>query len=165
MGSERQGPFNNALGSSHGGRGTNPSEVTRFREFRKREAKSRGIDVQRAVDGYTKLALLVRESRAGSRPNDGYFVSYWRLLVPYPEIVAWEKLWNDGQHGTYASIYQFAKSIRPTVMVGWHIWHNHSFSPFYRAEQDYAEFRKYSDFLKVVMYNTTTAADLGLPPT
>jgi hypothetical protein len=38
-------------------------------------------------------------------------------------------------------------------MVGWHIWHNNSFSPFYRATQDYAEFRKYSDFLKVVMYN------------
>jgi len=37
--------------------------------------------------------------------------------------------------------------------VGWHIWHNNSFSPFYRAEQDYAEFRQYSDFLKVVMYN------------
>ncbi|PYT75507.1 MAG: hypothetical protein DMG40_28060, partial [Acidobacteria bacterium] len=96
---------------------------------------------------------MVRESRAGSRPNDGYFVSYWRLLVQYPEILAWEKLWNDGQRGTYARIYQFAKSIRPTLMVGWHIWHNNSFSPFYRAEQDYAEFRKYSDFLKVVMYN------------
>lgn len=152
-GSERQGPFNNALGSSHGGAGTNPSEVTCFCEFCRREARARGIDVQRAVDGYTKLASLVRESRAGSRPNDGYFVSYWRLLVQYPEILAWEKLWNDGQHGTYVSIYQFAKSIRPTVMVGWHIWHNNSFSPFYRAEQDYAEFQKYSDFLKVVVYN------------
>src|SRR5437588_4623588 len=38
-------------------------------------------------------------------------------------------------------------------MVGWHVWHKNSFSPFYRAEQDYAEFRKYSDFLKVVIYN------------
>lgn len=37
--------------------------------------------------------------------------------------------------------------------MGWHIWHNNSFSPFYRAEQDYAEFRQYADFLKVVMYN------------
>src|SRR5438094_6102870 len=37
--------------------------------------------------------------------------------------------------------------------VGWHIWHNNAFSPLYRAEQDYAEFGNYSDFLKVVMYN------------
>ena len=33
------------------------------------------------------------------------------------------------------------------------MWHNNSFSPFYRAEQDYGDFAKYSDFLKVVMYN------------
>ena len=152
-GSERQGPFNNAIGSAHGGAGADPSEVTCFCDFCKREAKSRGIDVQRAVEGYTKLASLVRESRRGSRPSDGYFVSYWRLLVQYPEILAWEKLWNDGQKSAYANIYQVAKSIRDDIAVGWHIWHNNSFSPFYRAEQDYAEFRKYSDFLKVVMYN------------
>ncbi len=152
-GSERQGPFNNAIGSTHGGAGADPSEVTCFCDFCKREAKSRVIDVQRAVEGYTKLASLVRESRRGSRPSDGYFVSYWRLLVQYPEILAWEKLWNDGQKSTYANIYQVAKSIRDDIAVGWHIWHNNSFSPFYRAEQDYAEFRKYSDFLKVVMYN------------
>jgi hypothetical protein len=73
--------------------------------------------------------------------------------VKYPEILAWEKLWNDGQQSTYANIYRLAKSIRSRVLVGWHIWHNNSFSPFYRSEQDYADFRKYSDFLKVVIYN------------
>ena len=37
--------------------------------------------------------------------------------------------------------------------VGWHIWHNNSFSPIYRAEQDLSELSKYSDFLKMVMYH------------
>lgn len=152
-GSERQGPFSNAIGAMHGGARTNPLEVACFCNFCKSEAKSRGIDMQQAVEGYTKLASLVRDSRTASRPTDGYFVSYWRLLLKYPEIVAWEKLWNDGQQSTYLSIYKLAKSIRPDITVGWHIWHNNSFSPFYRAAQDYAEFRKYSDFLKVVMYN------------
>ena len=41
-------------------------------------------------------------------------------------------------------------STRP---MGWHIWHTNSFAPFYRAEQDYAAFSAYSDFLKVVMYH------------
>src|SRR5205807_10014398 len=59
----------------------------------------------------------------------------------------------DGQQSTYAHICKLAKSIRSEVAVGWHVWHNNSFSPFYRAEQDYADFCKYSDFLKVVMYN------------
>jgi len=154
-GSERQGPFGNAIGAVHGGARANPHEVCCFCDFCKREAKSRGIDVQRAIEGYTKLASLVGDGRAGSHPSDGYFVSYFRLLVQYPEILAWEKLWNDGQQNAYANIYRVAKSIRPGVAVGWHIWHNNSFSPFYRAEQDYAEFRKYSDFLKVVMYNNS----------
>jgi hypothetical protein len=152
-GSERQGPFGNAIGAMHGGARANPLEVTCFCDFCKGEAKSRGIDLERAVEGYTKLASLVRDTRTSYRPRDGYFVSYWRLLLKYPEILAWERLWNDGQQSTYASIYELAKSIRRDIAVGWHIWHNNSFSPFYRAAQDYAEFEKYSDFLKVVMYN------------
>ena len=152
-GSERQGPFGNALGASAGGARHDPLEISCFCRFCESEAKSRGIDPQRAREGYTKLAALVRDSRSGTRPADGYFVSYWRLLVQYPEILAWEKLWNDGQKNAYKNIYRLAKSIRPETAVGWHIWHNNSFSPFYRAEQDYNEFRGYSDFLKIVMYN------------
>src|SRR5207247_7433079 len=152
-GSERQGPLGNAIGAAHGGAGADPFEVKCFCDFCRCEAKSRGIDVTRTIESYTKLASLVRDCRAALRPADGYFVSYWRLLVQYPEILAWEKLWNDGQQNTYTNIHRLAKSIRPEILVGWHIWHNNSFSPFYRAEQDYAEFRKYSDFLKVVMYN------------
>jgi hypothetical protein len=49
-------------------------------------------------------------------------------------------------------MYKLAHEIAPAKGMGWHIWHNNSFSPFYRAEQDYAEFSQYSDFLKVVMY-------------
>src|SRR5262249_47937361 len=75
-GSERQGPFGNAIGAAHGGSGHDPLLVTCFCNFCKQEAKSRGIDIQRTIEGYTNLAALVRESRAGSRPADGYFVSY-----------------------------------------------------------------------------------------
>jgi hypothetical protein len=152
-GCERQGPLGNALGASHGGAARDPAEVTCFCNFCQNAAKQRGIDVVRAREGYRKLADLVRQTRGGGRPNDGYFVSYWRLLVKYPEILAWEKLWNDGLENAYKNIYRQAKAVRSDVLVGWHIWHNNSFSPFYRAEQDYADFRNYSDFLKVVMYN------------
>src|SRR3989440_6948676 len=152
-GSERQGPFGHAIGAMHGGAGSNPFAVACFCDFCKQEAKSRGIDAQRAMEGYRKLATLVRDARGKSHPSDGYCVSLWRRLIQYPEILAWERLWNDGQKSTYANIYQVTKSIRREAMVGWHIWHNNSFSPFYRATQDYAEFSKCSDFLKVVMYN------------
>jgi hypothetical protein len=39
------------------------------------------------------------------------------------------------------------------VKAGLHIWHVNSFSPFFRAEQNYAELAKVADFLKIVVYN------------
>ena len=75
------------------------------------------------------------------------------MLLKYPELLSWEQLWNEGLNDTYRAMYALAHRIAPAKGIGWHIWHNNSFSPFYRAEQDYAEFSKYSDFLKVVMYN------------
>ncbi len=152
-GSERQGPFGNAIGAAHGGASHDPNEVTCFCRYCEAAARARGLDPQRAREGYTKLAALVKAGRAGNRPPDGHFVSYWRLLVQYPEILAWEKLWNDGLRDAYVNIRRTAKAARADAGVGWHIWHNNSFSPFYRAEQDYADLGKYSDFLKVVIYN------------
>lgn len=147
-GSERQGPLNNAIT-----RLTNPTRVTCFCELHEKAARERGIDPQRAKEGYQKLAALVRAAAANQRPVDGYFVSFWRLLLDYPEILAWEKLWTDGKHAIYGDIYKAAKAARPGVQVGFHIWHQNSFSPFFRAEQDYASFAKVADYLKIVVYN------------
>jgi hypothetical protein len=47
-----------------------------------------------------------------------------------------------------------AKKCRTSIQVGFHIWHLNSFSPFFRAEQDYATFAKTADFLKIVAYNS-----------
>jgi hypothetical protein len=58
-------------------------------------------------------------------------------------------------------MYALAHQIAPAKGIGWHVWHNNSFSPFYRAEQDYADFAQYSDFLKVVMYNLCGGERLG----
>jgi hypothetical protein len=151
-GSERQGPLNNAIGSSHGGK-PDPGRVTCFCELHQNAARQRGIDPQRALAGYQKLAEFVRAALAGQRPGDGYFVAFWRLLLEYPEILAWEKLWTDGKHAIYADIYKTAKASRPGAQVGFHIWHANSFSPLFRAEQDYAVFAQVADYLKIVTYN------------
>jgi hypothetical protein len=151
-GSERQGPLNNALSARHGGKG-DASRVTCFCEHHQKAAQERGIDVKRAKAGFERLDQFVRAARANERPTDGYFVEFWRLLLNYPELLAWEKLWTDSKHAIYADIYKAAKSSRPSVQVGFHIWHANSFSPFFRAEQEYAEFAKTADFLKIVLYN------------
>jgi hypothetical protein len=152
-GSERQGAFSNALGASHGGRSSNPMHVTCFCQYCVEKAKQRGIDPERARQGYLELAKFVEAGRRGQRPNDGYYVVLWRLMLRYPELLAWEMLWTDSLRETYAAIYEKAKEVKPSLGVGWHIWHNNSFNPIYRAEQDLAAIAPHSDFLKIVIYH------------
>ena len=152
-GSERQGALGNSLGARHGGSGSDPAKVTCFCPFCERKAKERGINFNRVKEGYKALEKFVRDGRAGKRPVDGYYVTFWRLLLRYPELAAWEMFWTDSLRETYAALYSKVKSINPNVPVGWHIWHNQSFSPIYRAEQDLQVLSQYSDFLKIVIYH------------
>jgi hypothetical protein len=151
-GSERQGPLFDALGASHGG-GGDPGRVGCFCNFCRQEAGRRSINVERAIQGFTALERFVRTAREGRRPRDGYFVQFWRTLLRYPELLAWETMWSDGQHDSYRIIHEAVKGVRREVAVGFHIWHLNSFSPFWRAEQDYAELARHADFLKIVVYN------------
>jgi len=151
-GSERQGALANMLGASHGGAG-NPLRVTCFCQFCERKARERGIDPARARAGFQALTAMLQSARQGQRPVDGYYVGVWRLMLRYPELLAWEMLWTGSLRETYSAIYNKVKSIKPSIGVGWHIWHNNSFNPIYRAEQDLSEISKYSDFLKMVMYH------------
>ena len=152
-GSERQGAFANALGSHHGGRAEDPGRVTCFCDFCRNKATAQGIRVERARTGFLELEKFVLQARSANRPVDGYYVELWRLMLTYPELLAWENLWHDSLRETYQAIYQKVKSVKPDMGVGWHIWHNNSFSPIYRAEQDLRRIAPYSDFLKIVMYH------------
>ena len=154
FGSERQGPLNNALGASHGG-GPTPATVGCFCSHCLAAAKKEGIDVDRARQGYMALEQWIDAMKGGQRATDGAFVTFWRILVEHPEVLAWERLWNQGLRATYRAMYRKAHDIAPQKPMGWHIWHTNSFAPFYRAEQDYKQFAEYSDFLKVVMYHNS----------
>ena len=103
--------------------------------------------------GASISVIRCRAARAGDRTRDGALVTFWRLLLHYPELIAWEKLWTDGQHSLYAEIAATAKRARPQVEVGFHLWRMSNYSPFCRAEEDHAQFARYADFLKVVAYN------------
>lgn len=152
-GSERHGALGTALGSSHGGRGGDPGRVGCFCSFCVEKARSRGIDPARAQEGFKVLEGFLKACRSGERPVDGYWVTFLRIVMRYPEILAWEQLWHDSLRENYEAMYKKVKSIKPHLQVGWHIWHNNSFSPFYRAQQDLKVLSQYSDFLKIVMYH------------
>jgi hypothetical protein len=161
-GSERQGALCDSLGATHDTPPVDPGKVTCFCEFCQAKAKQRGINFERAREGFLELEKFVRASRTGKRPVDGYYVQFWRLLLRYPEVAAWEMLWTDSLRETYAAIYKTVKTAKQSIPVGWHIWHNNSFNPIYRAEQDLHELSNYSDFIKVVMYNNCGGERMAL---
>jgi hypothetical protein len=150
--SERQGAFSEAIGAKQEG-GPDPMTVTCFCQYCEVKAKERGINFARVKQGYLELAQFVNASRKGHRPVDGYYVQLWRLMLRYPELLAWEMFWTDSLRETYAAIYKHVKAIKPSLGVGWHISSTNSFNPIYRAEQDLAALAPVSDFLKIVMYN------------
>jgi hypothetical protein len=152
-GSERQGAFSNALGAMHGGAGRDPGRVTCFCEYCRDRARRSGINTDRARQGFLELEKFVRAGRAGQRPVDGFYVGLWRMMLRYPEMLAWEMMWTDSLRNAYASIYRTAKEVNPSIGVGWHIWHNNSFNPIYRAEQDLQAIAPVSDYLKIVIYH------------
>ena len=135
-GSERQGAFANALGAAAGGRRKDPGTVTCFCQYCQKKGKDRGIDFRRVQEGFGELEKFVRRRASAKRPVDGYYVTLWRLMLRYPELLAWENLWHDSLRDTYAAMHAKVKSIKPDMGIGWHIWHTNSFSPIYRAEQD-----------------------------
>lgn len=149
---ERNGPLLNALGASHAQRIAS-SRVTCFCEHHQRAAKERGIDFERARLGYQKLDQFIQAALKGARPSDGYFVEFWRLLVEWPEIVAWDRLFDAAKHQVLAEVNAAVKRVRPGLQVGFHIEHVNSFNPIFRATRSYADLATKADFLKVVVYN------------
>ncbi len=146
--SENAGAFDNALTSA------DPGRVDCFCEHCEAKAKKEGIiDVGRARKGYLELEQFLHGSRSGKRPVDGHYVTLWRILMRYPEILAWEQFWHDNLRETYSLLYKKVKSIKAEVLVGWHIRHHLSCSPYYRAQQDMQLLSRSADFLKIVMYH------------
>ncbi|MGH2559032.1 MAG: hypothetical protein ACRDJH_08205 [Thermomicrobiales bacterium] len=146
--SERPGPLNLLMQGP-----ASANTVTCFCPHCQAIARDRGIDVRRAQEGYRAAIAWNERVAAGDRPVDGAFVAFWRLLLEYPELLAWQTLWTESQRQLYRDIYGVAKACKPEIQVGWHVYHNISFSPFYRADQDYEEMSRFSDFIKVVAYN------------
>lgn len=149
---ERNGPLLNALGASHA-QSIASSRVTCFCEHHQRAAKARGIDFGRAREGYQKLDQFIQAALKGERPSDGYFVEFWRLLVEWPEIIAWDRLFDAAKHQVLAEVNAAVKSVRRGLELGFHIEHVNSFNPIFRATRSYADLATKADFLKVVVYN------------
>jgi hypothetical protein len=149
---ERNGPLLTALGASHF-QTIASSRVTCFCEHHQKAAKEHGIDFERAKQGYLKIDQFVQASLKDQRPSDGYFVEFQRILLDYPEIVAYDRLFDIGKHTILDEVKAVVKGINKNLQIGFHIEHVNSFNPFFRATRSYEDLAARADFLKVVIYN------------
>jgi hypothetical protein len=152
---EQQGAFSDMLGSRLRGRARGkPGSRTCFCEFCKRRGEQQGIRFDRVQKAFIELEKFVAAGRDHQRPADGYYVALWRLMLRYPELLAWEHLYHESLRDVYRLLAQKVKEVRPAAWFGPHIWHNASLSPIYRAEQDYAVLAGGdADFLKIALYH------------
>ena len=145
-GAERSGPLPNLL--------TSGAVPICFCTHCQARGASSGINVERARQGFEKLHEFISSCLADKpAPVDGYFVSFLRILLKYPEILAWEYLWHQSKEEVARQMYGAIKAIKPTAQVGWHVYHPVTWEPIYRAEMDYAEIKHYSDWIKPVVYH------------
>jgi hypothetical protein len=145
-GCESMGPLDNMIGGDFATLG-----VTCFCPYCLQMAKDRSLSADRARSGYRLLQTLFAAETP--RPDDGYFVEFWRVLLAYPEVLGWQDMWMDKYRRMRAELYGTAKGIAPEKPFGFHMMQNGTFSPFYSAAEDYSLTRHYADFVKVATYN------------
>jgi len=132
---------------------------TGFDEYFKAEARSRGIDVQRAIEGYQIIDRFLVGVRGGERPRDGVFVTLLRHLLHHPEVLMWEKMWLDAHQDFYHEIAGQVRFYNPKHEVGLGIWQIiNTYNPYLKAQYDQSDYAHYADWLKPVLYNTPAGA-------
>jgi hypothetical protein len=129
-----------------------------FCEHCKARAKAHNIDAQHARQGYQELYEYVQGLMAGGAKHvDGVFAGFLRILLRYPEVLAWEYQYRFSREEMLKAIHDTVKTVKPTAQVGWHVDHEpSSWDIVYRAEMSYAEMAPYSDFLKIILYHDVT---------
>lgn len=148
-GCERMGPLDNLIGGGWATQG-----ISCFCRYCRAKGREHDISIERAKEGFIKLDKLFQAAGKEERPTDGYFVTFWRILLEYPEVLSWQSLWNDSYHEVRSELYGTAKTLAPQKPFGFHIVQNITFSPFYSAVDDYARIQDYTDFVKIASYST-----------
>ncbi|MBK8021088.1 MAG: hypothetical protein IPK19_06545 [Chloroflexi bacterium] len=129
--------------------------TTGFDSYFVAEGRARGINPERAIEGYRTIDRFLQGVRKGDRPRDGVFISLLRHLLHFPEVLMWEKMWMDAHLSMAAEISGTIKFSDPKHEVGLGIWQIiNTYNPYLRAQYDQADYANYADWLKPVLYNT-----------
>jgi hypothetical protein len=98
--------------------------------------------------------MALAQEAGAERPMDGLMVAVLRILLRYPEVLAWDRLWYEGKEEVNRLLAGAVKAARPGAEYGLHVHHSATaLDIVYRAQVDYAELAEYCDFIKPVTYH------------
>jgi hypothetical protein len=150
FGAERSGPLSRILFYGQ----VNPGC---FCQHCLRAGRDRGIDPDRARAGLARLVELMR----APRKNESVLMQVLRVLLEYPDALAWDRLQHAGREDLFRRIYSAVKGVKPEAKVGWHLYHwNLTFDIFGRANYDPATLAQFSDYIKPCTYQDASAQRL-----
>jgi hypothetical protein len=150
-GAERHGPLMTTL--------LNGTPPFCFCEHCQSRCRAQGINVERAKKGFTELhtsvqTLLKATQASSAGAASSAFTGMLRVVLRYPEVLAWEYQYRLSREETEQAIYAAVKKSKPSAQVGWHVDHQQSsWDQIYRAELTYGEMAPYSDFIKPIVYH------------
>ncbi|MDO5377037.1 MAG: hypothetical protein Q4G52_01765 [Clostridia bacterium] len=171
---ERNGPISHVLVGQYAAsvRSRKPMAPICFCPHCMAKARENGIRIDRARQGWMELLEFSERSwrqaknggdpfagdgvplgneREDTTPANGYFMTFFRLMMRYPEILQWNQMWFDAINSFFAEVYSTAKMSNPQAKVGLHIWHHRAMSIFERAGYDYDVLRRCCDWIKPKM--------------
>ncbi len=154
-GAERMGPLSSLLW-----KGVVPFCFCQHCEAR---AKREGINTERARQGFTELhALIAKLHAGGAAPADGVFTNVLRVLMKFPEVLAWDYQWRAALEEQGKRTHALVKTARPGAQVGRHFDHqNTSWDALFLAQWSYADVAPFADFIKPILYHDILAPRLA----
>jgi len=145
-GAERSGPLSEWLSS-----GTVPRC---FCSYCTAKAKEAGLDVDEACEGLSVIHKYISALKEGANPTDGVLTELLRILMKYPEVLAWELQWSRSLNDLHQLLYGTIKAIKRDACVGRHVDHQQStYSLLFRAAADYSGMADSNDFIKLILYH------------
>ncbi len=124
-------------------------------------ARNAGLDWARTIEGYRALGLAMNDWRQAGVGSDVPFMSFMRLILKYPELIAWEARWTESYLSLHREIYGTAKWLAPEKPFGLGIWHYYFINPLLHAEWDLADFAASADFLRPILYHLPEGARIN----
>jgi len=151
-GSERKSPLEDVL------RGRVP---TCFCEHCRKLGEQLGVDADGAAEGLRKMMEFVRGVREDGPPEEGSFVTFMRILIEYPDILGWEKVWRESYLSIPKQVRGAMKALNPQATLGWHGDHAVTgLGLFKRIGLDYGELTDTFDWIKPSVYHLAAAPRL-----